>query len=81
MERERRNRQFLLPAALTLACTAGALGLGVWPFTPRTAAAQPFPIVGDVCSNTECQGTVYCRYMSRISCAFETQDRCVNSSC
>ncbi len=81
MEPKRRTRQFLLPALLTAACTAGAVGLGMWPFSARTAAAQPFPIVGESCSNTECQGTVHCRYMSRISCAFELQDRCVNTSC
>lgn len=76
-----RIRRFLLPTALTIACLGGAAAGGIRPAAPDEASAQVTPLRPSSCSNTECEGTAYCRYVAGISCKYEDRSTCVNRGC
>ena len=48
--------------------------------TPSPASAQT-PLRPEGCGNTECQGTVYCRYVAGINCKFADRRTCINTGC
>jgi hypothetical protein len=73
IERSRRTKA-VLSVALTLAALAGAAHGGLLRVGPAHADSS--------CTNTECQGAAFCRYMRQVNCGFyEDPSECTNTSC